>query len=183
MQFWIVLSNKNKTVQNLMCISTTVTLPMLRIIMKSPACNCSYIFPSRHSIIKQWYGSESQEYFRLLDLFGVTKPAQRNWFVEDKVLAYITAYSHHIIFTMITLTIFTLLSVYSTWVKLAEKDWFHQFLVNLQREKILLKIKQIKHSHIMGVLHFCCFGSVGFASTFSHFMCNEKFFIWCHKCK
>ena len=75
-----------------MLISPTVTLAMLNIIiMKSLSCNCTYIFPSRHSIIKQWYGSESREYFRLLDLFGVTKPAQRNWCVVDKVLMYFTA--------------------------------------------------------------------------------------------
>jgi len=33
---------------------------MLNIIMKSLSCNCSYIFPCRQSIIKQWYGCDSQ---------------------------------------------------------------------------------------------------------------------------
>ncbi|XP_024944577.1 uncharacterized protein LOC107271498 isoform X2 [Cephus cinctus] len=35
-------------------------------------------------IIKYWYGNQSQDYYRWIDLLGLTEPTNRNWAGEDK---------------------------------------------------------------------------------------------------
>lgn len=35
-------------------------------------------------IIKHWYGNQTEDYYRWIDLLGLTEPTSRNWAGEDK---------------------------------------------------------------------------------------------------